>query len=592
MYISRVVVRNFRNFEHLDLNLEPGITTIIGENNTGKTNLLQAIRLAVDANLSSYHRTMTQDDFHRQVSILKPQQIVVSLEFSGFTGTESDNALVCHWMTGDDCARLTYRFLPRQHVIQAHNNDEEIQDLSLNDYHWTLSGGGDPEIDPATVEWHEKIGTAASFSELQQFAVEYLPALRDVTRDLRNSRRSPLNKLLTTTPVPQDEQDQVVGIIGNANDQVLEKSTTLSAMGDGIHDSYAETVGEAHQIDVQLGMLPASFESIFRNLTLLLGNEALDSFSSDRNGLGLNNILYTSMLVQYFENRIEDESKCGQLLMVEEPEAHLHPQLQRVLYSVLSQKHFQALLTSHSSHISSHAPLDSIVLLTNTGGAATAASNLTQAADLDPDEIADLERFLDATRSTLLFARKLLLVEGPAELFLLPPLIKEVLEIDLDREGISVVSIHGKHFQSYAKLFNSEAMPKKVAIIADRDLDEPTDNPPEDPLEEINTENVRVFLGDTTFEREITLPGTLNMHAQAASAIGSPGNAAKIQEAYNQSLAGSLTDKKLNETGKVVLSTAKNKGKARYSQIAARYADSATEVPSYIIDALSWLRES
>ena len=91
-------------------------------------------------------------------------------------------------------------------------------------------------------------------------------------------------------------------------------------------------------------------------------------------------------------------------------------------------------------------------------------------ADLQDSEIHDLERYLDATRSNLLFARKVMLVEGPAELFLIPALLKQVKGIDLRREGISIIPIYGVHFDVYAKLFSLNSLPKKCAIIADGDL--------------------------------------------------------------------------------------------------------------------------
>lgn len=77
MHISRIVVRNFRNFETLDLPLQKTVTTIIGENNSGKSNLLYAIRLAVDANLSTYRRRLTPADFNINVEWRRPAQILI-----------------------------------------------------------------------------------------------------------------------------------------------------------------------------------------------------------------------------------------------------------------------------------------------------------------------------------------------------------------------------------------------------------------------------------------------------------------------------------------------------------------------------------
>ncbi len=84
MYISRIVIRNFRNFDHLDVSVQPGVTCVVGENNTGKSNLLHALRLAVDANLSSQYRQLIEHDIHSTVDISDPEQVIVSVEFSDY----------------------------------------------------------------------------------------------------------------------------------------------------------------------------------------------------------------------------------------------------------------------------------------------------------------------------------------------------------------------------------------------------------------------------------------------------------------------------------------------------------------------------
>jgi len=194
-------------------------------------------------------------------------------------------------------------------------------------------------------------------------------------------------------------------------------------------------------MNVRLGLADPSFTSIARSLTILLSNDALTDFEPSRNGLGLNNILYISMLLDYFAKRVGTTSAAGQLLLIEEPEAHLHPQLQRVLYSTLARKNFQTIITTHSTHISSHAPVDSFIVLTNQGSPSTSACAPTRAANLSLGQIADLDRFLDATRSTLLYARKVMLVEGATELFLIPVLVKEVMKVDLDPKQANAAGV-------------------------------------------------------------------------------------------------------------------------------------------------------
>ena len=603
MFISRLFIKNFRNLRHLDVEIGPGVTCFIGENNSGKTNLFHALRLVLDGNISAQRRRLQQEDLSAGLTFSTPEHILISVEFDDFAGRPNEEALPFTAVLENGKARLSYRFRPKASVRDALEQvpeGEPIPKMKMDDYVWEIAAGGD-SIDLGAVTWKDSFGTRFSTDNLQQgYLLVVMEALRDVENRLGTTRTSLLQQIIDQRNLPEDEQATLVKHLQTANNDI-NSSETIRQLGSQLSTSFSESAGKSFAMGVSLGLAEPTFADISRGLRVLLSGYGLSNIDPGRNGLGLNNILYISMLLNYFERRVAERKKAGQLLVVEEPEAHLHPQLQRVLLDTLRRKGIQVCISTHSTHVTSAVPLASQVVLTSTGGPTTTITKPTKISALQGKDIADLERYLDATRSTLLYARRVLLVEGPAEQFVIPPLVKKVMYLDLDEAGIAIVPIFGTHFSSYAKLFGPGGIQKKCAILTDGDLSPSDANPDpagvegddEDPLSEredlteLRGAYVEIFACQTTFERELTQKGTLAMLGAAAREVGAHRVASAIQRTAQEVAAGQDPD--LNPIRDRVLRTAKKVGKARFAQVVSKHVASAESVPEYITKALTWL---
>jgi len=154
-------------------------------------------------------------------------------------------------------------------------------------------------------------------------------------------------------------------------------------------------------------------------------------------------------------------------LLIEEPEAHIHTHIQKTLFDRLNYPETQIIYSTHSTHISEVCNVRNMNILGKHAGHCGVYQ--PTAGIGDPETVDAVQRYLDAVRSNLLFAKSIILVEGDAEEILIPILVKSVLGISLDELGISLVNIRSTGFQNVAILFHDERIRKKCSIITDLD---------------------------------------------------------------------------------------------------------------------------
>lgn len=496
MRLKRLAVRNFRNLRDIDLPLAPG-TVIVGENRSGKSNLLYALRLVLDPGLPNADRHLAPEDFSEGLSdgdrdpMTEGEVIEVIVEFTEFEDDALALTAISEALVEDDpsTARLTYRFAPR--------DSPEGQSPSSTSYRWRLLGGSEPTQE-------------AISNDLKGYVhMAYLGALRDAERDLAVWRRSPLRPLLESAAAAASsaELDKAKKAIEDAN-AVLAGLPGIGELADEISDRTDSMVGRNQSLEVTLGTGSADPLRLLRTLRLFVDGEARRPLTST--SLGALNVLYLALLELELNARIVDRDLAHLVLAIEEPEAHLHPHLQRLVFRGLLRPDDtrSVLLTTHSPHIASVAPARSLVVLRGDGRTTTAFAAAN--ADLDDPEWDDVERYLDATRAELAFARGVLFVEGYAEQVLAPRLAKTV-KISLDKRGITVCAIHGTHFAPYVRF--AEALGIRWAVVTDGDPDDDGDLVGEararallaalGVVDEDDPADHGIFVGATTFEYDL-----------------------------------------------------------------------------------------
>nr|WP_233281058.1 AAA family ATPase [Paenibacillus algicola] len=499
MYISNIEIENYRNFRNKSIILSDGMNVIIGQNNAGKTNLIKALALVLDSNGK---KRLDIHDFNKSISLeeLKSAppkiRIRMTIKQSDNEDLDSDDLVtVANWLTKLEEpyeATLTYEFhLPEKEVEKYAASLASVVDVDkawriiqqdfLRLYIYKIWGGN---IDNQTV---------ADSESLKKFDFQFLDAIRDVERDMLSGRNTLLRDVLdffmdydiksdhTRTPKEkiheiklkkQSFTDAADALLLNLSERMkLGKEQILSyAMDTGASFNKAEPNFEGVISDVEL----------FSALKLIVEYESGIKIPATHNGLGYNNLIYMSLLLSKMQvnsdgGYLGSNAKVFPILAIEEPEAHLHPAMQYQLLKFLTKnkkdkKVRQIFVTTHSTQITSTVSLDEMICLHNERGETSVGYPGIVFKDNEKSK-KYVQRFLDATKSDMLFAQKVVLVEGIAEQLLLP-IMARYLGVSFEENHIAVINVGGRYFEHFLYLFNLSnpyAIHKKIACITDRD---------------------------------------------------------------------------------------------------------------------------
>ncbi|MDR1611090.1 MAG: AAA family ATPase [Candidatus Symbiothrix sp.] len=637
MYISKLSIRNYRNFRNVSLAFQKGVNTIIGENGSGKTNLLYALRLLIDDSLPRNVR-LYESDFNRTLTSWSGHWIIIQVEFEELSTSEEAQAMTMHKignMNEYDSTKGSYAliFRPRDakrkelydYSQQENKTKEGLQEIlnsiELNDYERIFRGRGNVDFSlddnykeyvgdfdnivfPDPDELQEDVyGTKPfGFSFFDELSCTFVKALRDVEADLRSYKDNPLLNLLRGKEKSIDiAQKQSIENTVNSLNEEISNLREVQDISHGITDSIKQAVGETYAPNIDIkSELPSDMERLLQSLKLWVGDPDEIGYNGRiwELSLGGANLIYLSLKLLEYE-KVKSVDKIANFLLIEEPEAHVHTHIQKTIFQKLNSRNTQIFITTHSTHISSVSKISSMNILSRAD---------KHAVVFNPSNglgtVTALERYLDAIRTNLLFAKGVLLVEGDAEQILIPELVKKVFGVTLDELGISLVNIGSTGFENVAVLFHDKRIRKKCAIITDLDtsiLPLPADEN-NDTNEQRGCRNSQksgidrknrldtfckgniwldVFYADYTFEVDFLLAGNSN------EVISLVENQYKQQKRIDD-----ISDKFKNEdiaiSGKEILRLADEKfGKGWFAIMLSEHINHLTFIPDYIINAIA-----
>lgn len=479
MFISHVRINNFRLFgtgqNAFQLSLKPGLTALVGENDAGKTAVIDALRFVLGTRDQESMR-LELTDFHHAPSGEHANEITIRLTFSGLTG--ADRSTFAEYLTYLDGDTPETVLILTWVARRAENDGPARRFMPIE---WRTGEKADGPL----------LDAGARF----MLQATYLRPLRDAERAMSAGRGSRLSQILQHTKEIKDHGEKfdpeanltvdpstlsVLGL-GDYTSHLIENSHGVKGTRKKLNEDYLQPLsfsGDALNARVRISSNrdeSTRLRQLLEKLEVNLG-DADNSGGTHCRGLGSNNILFMACELLLLSTEVDGFP----LLIIEEPEAHLHPQRQLRLMAFLQAQaekkrvdgqHIQIIVTTHSPNLTSEVKLNNLVLLRDGRGYSMAEGQTK----LTRSDYRFLQRFLDVTKANLFFARGVVIVEGDAENILLP-VIAQLIGRNFEKYGVSVVNVGGVGLSRYGRIFMrekpeaNEEISIPVACITDMDV--------------------------------------------------------------------------------------------------------------------------
>lgn len=446
MMISELKIYNFRRFKSVDgapglkITFHKGLNALIGENDSGKTAVIDALKLVLLTQSNEYIRP-TDEDFYKSNNGDVCSEFKIDCMITEFTQNEAKNFI--------------------EYLTFKKNGDKVEYTLELHYRAWKEGYKIFQELRVGDTD----DGISIDGKARDLLKAVYLKPLRDAEREMSSGRSSRISQILLNHPVFKDKKEHMLlDIFQEANEKIEDYFTddeegkrilqTIRDNLESFNDKGQASNAELKTSDIQL---KAILESLSLNAPEI------------NPGLGELNLLFIAAELLL----LKDDTDGGmKLALIEELEAHLHPQAQLRLISYLQNEYnendVQIIVSTHSPILASKINLKNLILMKDGFGYDLAEGRT----GLQKGDYLFLQRFLDSTKANLFFAKGIIMVEGDAENILIP-VIADILGYPLEKYGISIVNVGSTAFLRYSGIMVREdgnIIGIPVSVITDCDV--------------------------------------------------------------------------------------------------------------------------
>lgn len=426
--IEELRIRNFKCYESVDVKFKNS-SLLIGANNVGKTSLLEALELC----FTPYKRIGEEQIFIKKDEVLdRNKEIILDVLISPENDVFDEKwhqffgSFVVEGDSNDYVAlRTTVKYNPLK-------GEYDLERKALNAW-----------PDSKEVISYTDFSTHTVKRELlESIPVFYLDAKRDIVAEM-GDRFSYWGKLVKDIKLTDDAVQEMEKSLNEINNSIVGSSDVLKHLSTSLNKiSDVMNSGEKH---VEINPVSRKIKDLDKGMEIRFNDKNSESFSITNQGMGTRSWATFLTLSAYIDWKIKEmnieEKPFHPLLLLEEPEAHLHPQAQRKIYSQMRRLTGQKIISTHSSIIAAQVELDEIIHIYKKEDSSNL--NYINLDGLSANEIRKIKEEVLKTRGDILFADTIILCEGETEDQVLPAFFKEYFGYEPFELGTNIISVGG-----------------------------------------------------------------------------------------------------------------------------------------------------